>query len=627
MTLRRLLFHLHLYAGLTLGLLVVVTGLTGSLLVFRREIDAALNPALLRVRPQARRVSLQTVADTVRVSYPRSAVQQIFLAREPSEVHEIWLKGNAPHVYVDPYTGAIRGARLPEQTGLGLLFALHTEFLSGERGEIIALISAGLLVLMSATGIVLWWPSTRKLLGAALTVKWRASGKRVSYDLHRALGFYAAGLLCLSAVTGATFVPPFSDWFAGAVTAVTRTAPPAAPRVTVPSGADPLPLDEIARRADAALPGGKLTRIALPARPEAPFVVRKRLPDDLHPNGMSFVYVHPFTGQVLRVDSTRAPTPAARVMNLRYPLHIGLWGGSFTRVLYVLLGFMPLMLFVTGFLMWRNRTWGKRRRHNVPEGEGGEKFMENAKIAALAALFLIAASRLPAEEKRPDAKRKADPAAYALLKAAHDNRQTFGPDFPGLTADVLFNDEGRLHRGTLRYRPGEGRTGVTIGLDGAAPEAKAWLEGMVSNLLGHRRGGDFAKGDGQHPLTFGPDDHSPLGRLVLLNDALKSSYRVKDRIVTEVTRTMGDTRFTITVLETTPVEKGKYLPRHFVVTYFDRATGAIQRVQSYTDRYEKVAGIWLPTSRRVILADGGRMTTRIIELQNPRLLMAGASAL
>lgn len=217
----------------------------------------------------------------------------------------------------------------------------------------------------------------------------------------------------------------------------------------------------------------------------------------------------------------------------------------------------------------------------------------------------------------------ADPAAYALLKAAHENRQNFPADFPGLAADLVFNDDGREYAGTLRYKPGDGMP-LEVTLErplGPAFEGLiAWVEGTARNLLGHRRGGDFAQGDGRHPLTLGPDDKSPLGRSVLLNDALKSSYRIKDGIVTEVTRTMGDTRFTITVLETTPGEQGKYLPRHFVVTYFDAGTGAIRSVQSFTDTHRKISGIWIPTTRRVIEAEDGKITARVLTLRSPRLL-------
>ena len=43
---------LHRVLGLSVGLWAVVMGLTGTILVFSHEIDAALNPHLLRVEPR-----------------------------------------------------------------------------------------------------------------------------------------------------------------------------------------------------------------------------------------------------------------------------------------------------------------------------------------------------------------------------------------------------------------------------------------------------------------------------------------------------------------------------------------------------------------------------------------------
>ncbi len=212
----------------------------------------------------------------------------------------------------------------------------------------------------------------------------------------------------------------------------------------------------------------------------------------------------------------------------------------------------------------------------------------------------------------------ADPAAYALLKAAHDNRQVLPVDFGGVTANIAFNDNGKVCTGTLAYSKTDD---VTLTMAGLSSDGREWLEEQLSNALGHRRGGDFAKGDGRNPITFTPNDGSPLGRQVTLHDGLHSFYRVKDNVVTEVTRTMGGSRFTITVLETTTAD-GKYLPRHFAVTYFDAATEALQSVEEFTDTYASTGGNWLPVSRRVIKAEKGAQTVREFTLSNIKLAPA-----
>lgn len=208
---------------------------------------------------------------------------------------------------------------------------------------------------------------------------------------------------------------------------------------------------------------------------------------------------------------------------------------------------------------------------------------------------------------------KADPQAYALLKEAHDARQVWPEDFAGFSAEVVFNDNGQIVIGKLSY---EQKAGVNLTIEGLSQESKTWLLNQLNSTLSHRRGGDFAKRDGANPITFGEDDKKPTGRLVMLNDSLNSSYRVRDGKVVDVTRTIAGERFTISVLETTSVENNKYLPRHFTVTYFDAKTGSIKRTESFSDTHTKLNNIWFPTQRRVIRADNGVIISRVIELRN-----------
>lgn len=212
--------------------------------------------------------------------------------------------------------------------------------------------------------------------------------------------------------------------------------------------------------------------------------------------------------------------------------------------------------------------------------------------------------------------KQADPAAWNLLKATRETSQNFPANFAGVTVDIVLNDNGKVARGTLDYTVGKGGDLKIEGLD---EPTKTWLTEQVSSVIGHRRGGDFAKGDGRHPITFGADDNSPAGRRVMLNDSMKSSYRIRHGQVIEVARTMADSHFVITMLDTTKTPDGKFLPHHFVVTYFDAKTGALNRSEAFTDEYKLVDGVWFPASRRLVRAENGQVVTRVTEFQHPRL--------
>ncbi len=197
---------------------------------------------------------------------------------------------------------------------------------------------------------------------------------------------------------------------------------------------------------------------------------------------------------------------------------------------------------------------------------------------------------------------KADMAAYKLLEGAHNNRQTMPENFSGFTAKVTYKKDGKTSVGNLTYRR-QGKTDIKFtDLD---EDDNEWIQEKLLNLLGHRRGGKFAEGDGRWPLSFSKLPENSFGKLIVLNDGMKSEYRVNDRKeVTEVTRQMGNTRFTISVLETMPTEGGKYLANHFIVSYRDATTGDLKQLEGYRDNYANIDGVWLPTMRYVFTTKG-----------------------
>lgn len=361
MTPRRLVFKLHLYVGLLVGLLLVVVGLSGSVLVFREELEALAYPQLLVSNAAGERIAVEEVVQTVQRAYP---ADRPFAIRVPRSSRETYLvKLNSAHdrvVYIDPYSGHILGGHRQRETVLGWLALLHTELLASEAGETMVGLGGLLLLGLSATGLVLWWPRNGKL-SQGFKVQWSARWKRLNFDVHRATGIYAVLFLSITAATGAALV--FNASGVDLVDALTASAPrPAAPLVeSTSSGTAVRTLDTLLDAADRALPL-PTTWVSLPQTPTTPLVVRKKRPDEAHPNGRNFVYLDPRTGAVLQIERDRFAPRGTRVFNTFYPLHVGAIAGTPTRILQVGVGLTPLVLFTTGAVMWATRKRKTRRR-------------------------------------------------------------------------------------------------------------------------------------------------------------------------------------------------------------------------------------------------------------------------
>ena len=359
MTARKVASKLHMYTGLAIGLLLVLSGLTGSVLVFRDEIESLVYPELMTSVPRDERVSLQTVLDTVQHAYPADKPFFIRMPRTPEQTYLI--KMNSAHdlfVYVDPYNGMILGEHRQADTFTGWISLLHTELLSDELGEIILGVSALLLIGMSITGLILWWPRKGKF-SPGFKIQWAANWNRKNFDIHRASGIYAVVFLLLTAFTGASLV--FNQTAINLINAITLSPPRnALPLSDIHQAQMTRPaLDILLHQADIELPA-TTTWVNLPRKPEAPLVIRKKLDEEFHPNGRSFVYFDQYSGKVLQVENAMKVPLGTRVYSTLYPIHIGTIGGTYTRVLQVIVGLSPLILFVTGGFIWWNKRKAKR---------------------------------------------------------------------------------------------------------------------------------------------------------------------------------------------------------------------------------------------------------------------------
>ena len=209
--------------------------------------------------------------------------------------------------------------------------------------------------------------------------------------------------------------------------------------------------------------------------------------------------------------------------------------------------------------------------------------------------------------------------AWLLLKAAHDARQVMPVDFNGFDADLIFTEDDTKYSGKVTYRK---NTGTKIEITHLKGEPLDWLQDKLASFIGHRRGDNFSDGDGKNPITFGADDKSPYGRLVELHDRLNSRYRIKDNKVREVTRTTPESTFTISVMETMEADPGKYLSKHFIVSYRNLIDKSLEQVDGFRDGYDKVDGVWLPQKRIVLTVtkDQESPRTRIIELTDIKVV-------
>jgi uncharacterized iron-regulated membrane protein len=358
--LRNSIFNLHRYISLAAGLIAIVIGLTGSLIVFMPEINQSqLHQQIGAILPKGERLPLESILDNVKAtysSYAEMALQRVYL---PTKIDDpfsvaIAIQGNDwVEVYVNPYTGKILGDSLHPnaiQNLFQIIYKLHTSLKLGDLGVQIVGYVGLLMCIIAITGIVLW-PGWRKLI-AGFKIKWDAHPKRLYFDLHKVVGIITAIFLLFTFFTGFAWNLAYVDPVVRAIT----FSPSLPELVSKPvSGQSPLPLTQQVKTAQLALPDGVVKLINLTADPKAPLSLWMKLPQEQQQYGASHIYLDQYSGEVLRIENSSKVALGDKILNSFEPLHYGYFGGLPTRIFYVFVGFAPLVLFTTGFVMWRYR--------------------------------------------------------------------------------------------------------------------------------------------------------------------------------------------------------------------------------------------------------------------------------
>ncbi len=361
--LRRALFQVHLWSGILSGLYLVVVALTGSLAVYRYEIEHALDPKLNRVVPSPGRADLEAVYRDLRARFPQLTFQQLAIPDTPDRSWFWRTRDRDNHrvyLYFHPNTGAFIGAEEHRYLWMQWIYDLHVYLLMGKPGLVPNGIGGSLLALLCLSGLVVWWPGIKQWR-FGFQYAWRAGWKRQNYDLHKLSGIGSFAVLLVIALTGVYYCFPTESrqwigWFSGHPMTVDpiMTGLPKPQRLAN--------LNDVYAAAEKALPGGRVWALSVPQRPDSPFTYRKIYPGDWHRAGDHWIFLDPATGQFLRRENTADFPWGTRLIKSMAPLHFGTWGGHASRVLYIVLGVAASVLAVTGYLMYWNRYLGKRWR-------------------------------------------------------------------------------------------------------------------------------------------------------------------------------------------------------------------------------------------------------------------------
>ena len=201
--LRKALFQIHMWTGIGVGLYVLVISVTGSAIVFRREIPR-LAWSVPAVIPTGRLMTAEEISAVARKAYPRAEVAGVALSRRPDRaVIVTMLRGQRRRERVfDPYTGKDLGDVAPDEPKLlRWMIDLHDDLLGGRTGRLVNGAGSTFVTLLCVTGLLIWWPGVARCW-RSLTLRRTVGWARLTWDLHSVVGFWTFAFVLMWGISG-----------------------------------------------------------------------------------------------------------------------------------------------------------------------------------------------------------------------------------------------------------------------------------------------------------------------------------------------------------------------------------------------------------------------------------------
>ena len=395
---KKIFRKIHLWLSVPFGLIITLVCFSGAMLVFENEANEWFRRDLYYVETvKGSPLPMDKLLEKVATTLPDSvAVTGVSISSDPGRAYQVSLsKPRRASLYVDQYTGEVKGKS--ERSGFFMfMFRMHRWLLDSMNpgnegifwGKMIVGVSTLLLVFVLISGIVIWWPRTRKALKNSLKITATKGWRRFWYDLHMAGGMYALIFLLAMALTGLTWSFP---WYRTAFYKVfgVEVQQRAAQGHEQKSDAQKRNTKLAAHR-EKKREGNEVRKGERSRRPEnnhsdmysvtSPFVYWQEIYDKLRrqnpeykqisiSSGTASVSFNRFgnqrasdrysfntdNGEFTETSLYQHQDKSGKIRGWIYSVHVGNWGGMFTRILTFIAALLGSALPLTGYYLWIKR--------------------------------------------------------------------------------------------------------------------------------------------------------------------------------------------------------------------------------------------------------------------------------
>ena len=382
--------NIHLYLSLIAGVIIMITCFTGAVLVFEEELQQAFNEDRYFVKADGEKLPIETLVQNVKKQVPEAKISSVKIHADPERTVEVGYsvkdkkigepakeeakkevkangkegdKGgkkpernaNRKTAFVNPYSGDVVELYSYRETFFYKMFALHRWLLGSNDGigKYVVGVCTFIFLFILITGIILWWPKTRKILSQRITVKWTAGWKRINHDFHIVLGFYTAIFLFIFAFTGLSW--SFA-WFNKGVAYVTNSKlePAEAPVSKIQADRMDISYDNAFAAVAKQVKAVEYYNIMAPKDSTGSYAINVLQAG----NNMIVTdtyYVDQYSGEVVGSQKFEERNTGQKVRAGIKPVHTGAIFGMPSKIIGFIVCLLGTTFPITGTIMWINR--------------------------------------------------------------------------------------------------------------------------------------------------------------------------------------------------------------------------------------------------------------------------------
>lgn len=370
MAFKKITSKIHLWLGLTSGLVVFIVGITGCCYVFINEIQRVTQP--WQFAKEEHKVYLLPSQIKTIVEKKMQGRQVSFVNYQPGRTTYAGVFGKDYRfgVYINPYSGTIQHISNFNDNKFDFFsFVLHGHralWLPYNIGRPAVDACILMFLILIISGFILWWPKNLKKsnVDKSFKIKWTATFKRLNYDLHNVLGFYVLLIAFAFAVTGLVWG---YDWFAKSVYWVTSVGN-VKPEYKQPVSDTTSNLQYRATVTDSLWlvhthnKQAMSSSVSFPKEKKDVIVITANHRPETNYRNDIYIYDQYTLKPLTRGDSFSGSyadaSVADRIARMNYDIHTGQIGGLPTKILAFFGSLICASLPITGFYIW----WGKKKK-------------------------------------------------------------------------------------------------------------------------------------------------------------------------------------------------------------------------------------------------------------------------